>query len=356
LGYEPHELVGRMAYELIHPNDVPTVSGSHEQQFEQRTIVPYRLRRKDGSYVEVETLSEGILDHNGHLIEIQCSTRDVTERNRLRAEKLDSERRLRTLVELLTDGVLMVDNNDVIVTANRAAAELLGHTELIGRPLNDVLPELRDNAGQRFKRNGRWLDVKASVTDDAERSAERVLQIVDVSSDVLSREELQRRAAYDQLTGLFNRESTMDYLSNGLAAGPVGVLFIDLNDFKGINDNQGHAAGDGCLRQVADRFKASLRSGDVIGRLGGDEFLVVLRDPPSDLELTGIAEKLCRAVSAPLTEGPRTVRLSASIGIARGTRRCEPAHLVRAADRAMYEAKRAGHDVAVSPTLVQPVT
>lgn len=160
--------------------------------------------------------------------------------------------------------------------------------------------------------------------------------------------ELQAEATTDPLTGLPNRRALHEYLDRRVAAGPaagLALLFIDLDDFKVVNDTLGHPAGDELLRIVAERLRASSRPSDLVARLGGDEFAVVVEPGPdaASAHETVIARRILDALDAPVALGTATVRTGGSIGIATvtgGEQTVDDA--LRDADIAMYAAKRHG--------------
>jgi diguanylate cyclase (GGDEF)-like protein len=158
----------------------------------------------------------------------------------------------------------------------------------------------------------------------------------------------QQQAHEDGLTGLPNRAAFRRSLRRSLASarrrqGGVGLLFIDLDGFKRVNDSLGHAVGDQLLREVAARFEAELRDSDLFGvsRLGGDEFTVLLEDVPEAIGSVRVAERLLRALNSPMLLAGREIVVRASIGVAQYPEDGDDAtSLLRAADHAMYEAKR----------------
>jgi diguanylate cyclase (GGDEF)-like protein/PAS domain S-box-containing protein len=173
--------------------------------------------------------------------------------------------------------------------------------------------------------------------------------LVRVTGLVLEREDqsarLRHAALHDTLTGLANRARFFDHLRMVLGddrAGPlVGVLYVDLDDFKPVNDRLGHHAGDVLLEQVAQRLVESVREGDLVARLGGDEFAVVCPGAPDLDALVAVAERIGSAVSRPISVDGEPVTVGASVGIA-GARpsSCTVDALVEAADGALYEVKR----------------
>lgn len=165
--------------------------------------------------------------------------------------------------------------------------------------------------------------------------------------------ELSWQALHDPLTGLPNRALLDDRLATALRAtsrrgGQVAVLFVDLHRFKEVNDGFGHEIGDGVLVELASRFAAAVRPADTVGRLAGDEFLVVLPEVDRD-DAVEVATRICEVAAAPLCTGAGEVSVGASIGIAFGDHTEDPAAVLRRADAAMYRAKRdLGHGYAVA--------
>ncbi len=229
-------------------------------------------------------------------------------------------------------------------------------------PLNEVTKRcLRwcDAAGEILRECAHELDLAPAVLEQALAMLQRSLNVTLVrmcesfeSDRQRAEEELTRRqqelaflATHDALTGLPNRTLILDRVEQVLMRArreqtPVAALFIDLDDFKAINDSFGHAAGDELLRAVASRLTAVVRNSDAVGRLGGDEFVVIA----SDLSLASgpelIAERLLAALDQPfkLAASRAPLRMTASIGIASGDRE-SPGDLLRDADIAMYQAK-----------------
>lgn len=157
--------------------------------------------------------------------------------------------------------------------------------------------------------------------------------------------ELERRALHDPLTGLANRVLFHDRLTHALARreGSVAVMFLDLDDFKTINDSFGHQAGDDVLRAVATRLADAARPADTIARLGGDEFAILVEDSPDRFAASGIAGRLLEAVREPMQVAGHARTIGASIGISLGAPGVADADvLMREADIAMYVAKGGG--------------
>jgi diguanylate cyclase (GGDEF)-like protein/PAS domain S-box-containing protein len=175
-----------------------------------------------------------------------------------------------------------------------------------------------------------------------------VLTARDVSERQILEDQLRHRAFHDALTGLANRALFANRVEHAIVRsarrdGTMAVLFLDLDDFKTINDSLGHAEGDVLLVLVADRLRDSLRVGDTAARLGGDEFAVLLEDLADEAEATAVAERVLATIRAPFTLQGREVTIGASIGISLGWDAPEGADTVlRDADVAMYIAKSRG--------------
>ena len=161
------------------------------------------------------------------------------------------------------------------------------------------------------------------------------------------REDLDRSlelAVTDPLTGLRNRRYVQRHLDAVLRGADTAVMMVDVDRFKAINDQFGHGGGDEVLREVARRLRASLRAADVVGRFGGEEFLVVLAGGPAEYA-SAVAERLCRAIAAePIRLADREIAVTVSIGLAKVASGLTAAEAVAAADAALYRAKKNGRD------------
>ncbi len=288
---------------------------------------------------------------------------------------VDSEQRFRTLFEDAPIGVSLLDLRPEslgrILLANAALAQLTGYSVQRLQEMNTldllapdhridadtVMSALADGHTDRFAverqlirsdASAVWILDNVAAVSGVTGDDYAVSYVQDVSARKAAEAELARRAFTDGLTGLANRHLVMDHLSLALrqevrSGRPVGVLYLDIDHFKEINDAHGHDAGDRVLREVASRLTLGMRSADTPGRLGGDEFIAVCPQLSSDDELAAIADRLLGDLSAPL-HLPHLARLdiTVSIGITTGDRNSDPDELVRRADVAMYEAKRQG--------------
>ncbi|HEY7736015.1 MAG TPA: diguanylate cyclase [Candidatus Limnocylindrales bacterium] len=195
-----------------------------------------------------------------------------------------------------------------------------------------------------------WVRDEAYAMPDDTQSGRQMSQglLIDTTDRKRLESKLIHDALHDPLTGLANRVLLRDHIERNLARrgrnpGTTALLFVDLDDFKRINDSFGHAAGDQILAQVADRLVGAVRAVDVVARQGGDEFAVLLADVPGEDAAIGSAERILRELRRPIQLGARTIILGGSIGIAiasdPGT---EADDLLVQADAAMYAAKASG--------------
>jgi diguanylate cyclase (GGDEF)-like protein len=183
-----------------------------------------------------------------------------------------------------------------------------------------------------------------ALTDGDGEVGGAIVCVEDVTDRANARAELERRATYDPLTGALNRASVLQRLEAQLnSTGALGVIFIDLDGFKAVNDQFGHSAGDKLLVEVVHRVQENIRGSDALGRFGGDEFLVVC--PDGDLAaLMQVASRVTTALADPVSFADRTISIRASIGIATANDGAASAEsLIADADTAMYVAKRNGN-------------
>jgi diguanylate cyclase (GGDEF)-like protein/PAS domain S-box-containing protein len=201
-----------------------------------------------------------------------------------------------------------------------------------------------------------WVRDEAFAMADDTRSGQRVSQglLVDTTDRKVLESRLIHDALHDPLTGLANRVLLRDHLERALARqerepGRVALLFVDLDEFKRVNDTFGHAAGDEILCRVAERLARAVREGDVVGRQSGDEFAVVLVNVVADEEASDAAERILRELRRPIQLGGRSIVVDGSIGIALSERQgpssergAAAEELLIMADAAMYAAKALG--------------
>jgi diguanylate cyclase (GGDEF)-like protein/PAS domain S-box-containing protein len=196
-----------------------------------------------------------------------------------------------------------------------------------------------------------WVSLRAAaVRDERDENAYAIVHAADISQRRAFEEELERLALHDPLTGLPNRRLLVDRLGHTIRAldrdpAPVAVMYLDLDNFKRVNDTWGHDAGDELIKVAARRLSDSIRPIDTAGRMGGDEFVLVCPQLGGVDDARNIAKRVSQAFVEPIDVGPARVTLTISGGIAMGTSADEePDRLLRDADQALYRAKAAGRD------------
>ncbi|MBA3330405.1 MAG: EAL domain-containing protein [Actinobacteria bacterium] len=273
----------------------------------------------------------------------------------------ESERWFRSLVLNASDLIVVVDRGGTIRYATASAERIVGVSpqELVGRKLVELvrtddrrgLQSPEGTGGARtFERSIRHRDGSVLLVEWTQRPTDEgdgwILTGRDVSERKRFEQRLHHQAFHDSLTGLANRALFEDCVMRALSErgrGQLGVLFLDLDNFKLVNDSLGHAAGDELLRLVADRLRAGVRGGDTAARLGGDEFGVLLEDLSGPDAAAEVAERIFAVLEAPFEIESVEIDLTASIGI----ELCTAAETtleeaMRNADLAMYEAKKSG--------------
>ncbi|WP_219702910.1 diguanylate cyclase domain-containing protein [Marinomonas lutimaris] len=279
---------------------------------------------------------------------------------------------LADVMELMLDAVCVVDRDGGFVFVSAAFEDMFGYAphEVIGKPMIDlVYADDRERTlgiaesvvdGHMLPRfENRWVRKDGKVVNvlwSARWSEEHQVRIA-VAHDITERKEMEAQllyaAGHDDLTDLPNRTLLLDRLQASLTLAEreqagLSVLFIDIDGFKDINDGYGHAVGDLLLQQIAKRLGACVRKSDTVGRLGGDEFLIILNKVSNTESATLVAEKIRAMLAEAFVIEGSSLLVSASIGVARYPENGkEPLDLVQSADHAMYQAKNYGGDKVV---------
>ena len=296
------------------------------------------------------------------------ASRLLTRQNR---QLRSSEERFRSLVQNSVDVNMVVRADGTIAYESAAAERVLGvgpDERLNDSALEVIHPEDRAFAERLFAdvmrtpgaqvsgemrvrhADGSWRFIEAVLKNllDDPAVGGVVVNYRDVTTRKGLEEELRRQAFHDSLTGLANRALFADRLEHALArthrfGQSIAVLFIDLDDFKTVNDSLGHGEGDHLLIAVAERLVGAVRAGDTIARMGGDEFAVLIEDPVEAEAPLVVAQRLLAALEAPFERGAKELFVHASVGVATSTSRSQTAdELLRDADVSMYMAKSNG--------------
>lgn len=346
--------------ERVHPEDRRRVLLGLEEVLEGGGEVwtdEYRFRRGDGAYATVVDRGYVVRDGKGKPARMLGAMLDVTER---KAE----EERLRRFADAAFEGILITEAGRIL-EVNEAFVALLGRgpEELIGESaLAFVAPEYRDEVQRKIgsgsekpyeiagiKKDGARLDLEVRGRAFSYHGRPvRVTAVRDISNRKALERRLRHQALHDTLTGLPNRALLTDRVEQALArarrrGSKVAVLFMDLDNFKYINDSLGHQMGDLLLVEVSARLRECLRPGDTAARLGGDEFVLLLEEVEGPGEAASVAERVIDGLRKPFALDGRGVFITPSIGIALGDPgRDSSETLLRDADIAMYRAKGEG--------------
>ena len=376
LGISPDAFIGRMAADWIHSEDVASMLEHREAAEQSGHAGPIIIRglHEDHTwrYFEAEWWRPGDSDFaDGTILHF----RDVSERERSRAEADRSEARLGALLLEASD-VVMVYGKDgqqlsyispsierVMGWSTELATELTWrqviHPDHLQRWIDVVTSVSEDPQGRRqielkaLHNDGtwRWLDVSVLNRFEDPLIEGIILHFHDVTPRHLAEQELARRSLHDSLTALPNRVLLVDRLESALnrsqrSGGLVALLYCDLDRFKNVNDTIGHSGADLLLCEVARRMEVAIRAGDTLARLHGDEFVVCAEEIDSWEEAQILANRLRRDLSKPFILGGREIHVTASIGIAISSKDnpYSASDLLENADAAMFVAKKGGRD------------
>ena len=280
-----------------------------------------------------------------------------------------SEAYFQTLVQDTSDAILIIGDDGMVRYASPSAASIFGDVTMDGVALQDlvqdgerdnlvrVLGRMREHAGRRSyfeemritRRDNVSVRVQVRYSDLRGESTVggMVLTLRDVTEQHQLEEELKHRAFHDALTGLPNRLLFQDRAACGLVATRrdrtiAGVLFVDLDDFKLVNDTMGHSVGDELLVAAGARLSSVVRNSDMAARLGGDEFAVLVEGVADSAAVDAFAERIVTAFAEPFTLAAGSVLSTATIGVATTEESADVDELLRHADLALYAAKAAG--------------
>ncbi|HWX95788.1 MAG TPA: diguanylate cyclase, partial [Solirubrobacteraceae bacterium] len=362
LGYAEGELVGHRSLEFIHPDDHALAIDNWLQMLAvpgPGRRVRLRHKRRDGSWIWLELTNHNLF----HDAEYECAVSELVDIS----EEMAAHELVDRLARAVPVGLLQVNRERQIDYSNDRLHEILGveRTDsldvLLARIaaddrkrleglLEETLEEGRDSevevevhleGGAGFRRCGVGL---RALTQEEGRVSGAIACLTDVTESARMRDELHRRATFDDLTGCYNRAAAVRLLEEHIAAGGPGseraVMFVDVDGFKAVNDRHGHVAGDAVLRSVAACLREALRAEDIVGRMGGDEFLIVCPEIGGRDNANAMAERLRRAAPVTVEDQDSEVALSVGVTWSRGEA-SDADTLVARADRAMYEAKRA---------------
>jgi len=370
-GTDAEHSVGRHIAQLIHPEGEPELCPVCRAQEERReitvTLEPHEPFNPGGR--PIESSLKLIRDSQGKVTGMLVTQRDLT-----RARQIEERLRLSASVFENTDeGVVITDEDGNVLDVNRAFSEILGYTrdEVIGRnprmwksgrhdhdfyrEMWQSLSETGRWRGEIWNRNKQglvvpeWLNISGVFLESGELT-HYVAVFSDISRIKQSQDTLHQLAHLDPLTGLPNRLLLTECLQHAIerakrSGAGIAVVFLDVDRFKRINDSLGHPIGDGLLKEVAARLRATVRHEDTVARLGGDEFVLVLEGIGRARDAQITVGRILASFEAPLRLEGHEVGVTASLGISLYPHDGEDVTtLLRNADTAMYQAKESGRN------------
>ncbi len=376
-GYEPEELLGQNM-NILQPSRLRKPLGLSEIAGWMGLVRESTHVRKDGTTFPVWLMSEIVIDHQGEPWALVTSCEDITERKQAEEALRKSEERNRIILESAPDPIAVYDMKGRIMYVNPAFSRVFGWEleESIGTRLDFVPIENRRDTkllfekirqGQtvsgfetlRIAKNGKAIDVSISGTGFFDRDGKlqgSVITLQDITRRKQQERDIKFLAYHDALTGLLNRKSFYSRLEDELVRSfrPTAeerrlrgekwaLLFLDLDNFKNVNDSLGHEVGDQLLKSVAFRIRESVRKCDYIFRLGGDEFTIILHHLATDTDVAKVAQKIRKDVAKPYSIQNHTLYATASVGIGFYPQDGDNVEtLVKNAETAMYVAKNEG--------------
>ncbi len=367
---------GSDSFNEIHPED-----RNHIKEIFSRTIVTgigeraeFRFLLKDGSTRYIESEGNVVRDNTGKVSKVVVVSRDVTSRKLAEAALMESEQRFRAIFENAAIGIARVSLTGQFLQINEVYSKIVGYSreEMLSQQFNFQLitfPEDRETNMALIKRllNGEsssysiekryihkngstvWVNLSVSLLRDA---SGKPMYFINAAQDITGRKALEAQllhlSNFDILTDLPNRALLGDRIRQALVSAKrekkrMAMMYVDLDEFKPINDTLGHNIGDLLLKEAAKRMQDCVRASDTVARIGGDEFVVLLPVIESDHDVTVVADKIRHSLYQPFDLVGHNIRISSSIGIAiypddGGDEKT----LLNNADAAMYYAKACG--------------
>ncbi len=371
LGYGPEEVLGKTPFDLMPPDEASRLRARFAEIAAARRPIEQLENVKchrDGRFVTLETSAVPIFDEQGQFRGYRGIDRDITARKRDEATR----RLLAAALEQSADLVMIVNRQGLISYVNPALCAATGYSaeELIGSKPSVLKSGMQQAStyaelwrtilsGQPYqnviinrRKDGSLYHEQKTITPLRDPVTGYITHFVSTGKDISEALRLNERLSYltfhDPLTGLANRTRLLDLASRALVQAArqrraCALLYIDFDRFKVVNETLGHGAGDECLKALAGRLRERVRAMDSIARLGGDDFAVLLADLPGPETVPPVVNGVLEALKAPLAVGERELFMNASIGISLyPDDGADVETLLRNAEAAMYQAKRAG--------------
>lgn len=378
-GFSPTDVIGAMPYpwHLDESTDAvyrSLLSSAHVGDTWKGDV---QSTRKDGSTYWQRQVASALRDAKGQVTHLIIFKEDVSDRKLRRADYAQTRHLHEKALASSSNGIMITrsdEDDHSIVYVNPAFERITGYSaeEVIGlegrflvrddlaqpdlEHIRSALREKREGSAtlRNYRKDGSlfWNELHiAPVHDLAGGVTTHFVSVInDISERVRYQHALEYQANHDSLTGLANRNLLNDRIEQAIAWAKrnghvLGVMLLDLDHFKLINDASGHSAGDALLKEVANRLMACVRETDTVARLGGDEFVIILTDLPQPDDVDQIAEKILSTLSRPAEVAGRDIFVTASIGVSLYPRDGDHGEiLLRYADMAMYRVKEHGRN------------
>lgn len=381
LGYKDGDVIETLAEwaQLIHPQDLPRASADIQACTEGRLAsINHEIRLKAASGEYRWVLSRGAVvrwSEDGTAERTIGTIADIQKQKTIELALVESDRRFRGAFETAAIGMALVALDGHWLQVNKALADMLGYTpdELLQKTFKDIthpsdmdldkeeISKLLDAnvdhyhmEKRYFRKDGELIHVLLSVSlvrDVKDEPVHFVYQMEDITERKHLQTVVEHQATHDDLTGLPNRRLLYDRLIHNLAQSRrhnrlMGVMFVDIDHFKSINDSHGHDVGDDVLCEVAARLRRCIRLSDTLARQGGDEFVVLMSEISKPEETHRLATAMLNTMRQPLKIGELELPITLSIGVAIFEPKSGNTHeaLLRKADQALYEVKRTGRN------------
>ncbi|MDN5318746.1 MAG: hypothetical protein PWR00_709 [Thermovirga sp.] len=367
LGYTEEEMLGNNVKSLIYVKDTAILEKeAKKRQKGHNGDYEIRFVHKDGSILWMRVASSGLFDHDGTFLGGLATISDITEKKRLQREIIGQKKFIETILQKVPEAIAVLDKSHRVVHVNEAFTRLFGYTldEIQGQNLDDILDknmeksanrETTDNVlagkeiiteGIRYSKDGRafYAIIKGAPIIIEDELVGAVAIYIDITSQKEYETHLEKVSLHDPMTGLYNRaffNKKLDILSTSTKDFPLAVIMADMDGLKTINDTLGHLEGDRYIKACAQILKSCSRSSDIVARIGGDEFSILI--PNSSEKVAKILiDRIKNATNAYNEKHKLPIPLSISLGFSIAK---DPAYLpdkaLQEADAMMYRNKAA---------------
>ncbi|SMC97843.1 PocR ligand-binding domain-containing protein [Sporomusa malonica] len=377
LGFSKEKIIGKAASDISPSRFADKYNEMDARVFDNSQVQSYEYKLMDAAGAERSVIfNKAAFTNVDGSVGLVGIILDITARKQIEAKLKESEEHYHLLFNHMINGFVFLQatpmNNEamydfIILDVNEEYEGIIGQAKeaVINRKITDIIPSTNNetpewllalnkvlNTGEATlleyysKQLSKWL--RLSIYSP--KKGYLAIVVSDITREKRSEEQIQQYAYHDHLTGLPNRRLLDDRLSVAIAQAKrenelIAVIFLDLDNFKPVNDTYGHDAGDELLQQLANRIVSTVRAGDTVSRIGGDEFVVILPKVKTKVEAEQLAVRLLEACRKPFIIRENKVFVSASIGVSIfPDDGMDISELVRTADIAMYHSKRKGRN------------